>query len=205
MRIARLIALGLGVLALLGAGVATVSRGGQPKQASVAERKDPSVQRNRLVELESDVDLLQLQFDAVRATLLETLKKEREQVPQCGAEQTEMRSAAQIRSELEKFQWMVVRSPVVVGDEQFNTMIKELKQSEGLKMTDEEIKLFKELLEGSATAKEALVRIELKARLEGSRRAIDQQKQEFARLSRMLNEKKLDLAEAERVYQRETR
>ncbi len=199
MRIVRLIGVAIGIISLLGIGFASLSRAQQANDTTVASSQPRGELRERVLKLRTDVDLLQIEVDSVRATLMEVLKKSGERAPGGEADR------AEIRSELERLQWAVVLFPGEIDEGRINKMIQERKPSDGAKMTDEEINLIKDLLKGSDTAKEALVQLELKGRSEISRLAITNQKNEFARMARILNEAKLDLAIAENRYLREAR
>ena len=203
MKIARTIGLGLGVVVLLAVGAASLSRAQQPKGTTVvAPSQARGELRERVLKLKTDVDLLQLEFDAARATLLEALKKSGERDLGGDAE------LAEIRAGLESFRMMVLRDSGADA-EKVNKFIKAVESSDSARGTEEEFELIKDSMKFGGVESEAatdkMAQLELKKRTEASRVAIDRQKKEFARIARTLNEKKLDLAEAEKQYQLEAR
>ncbi len=125
----RTVALGLGVFLLLGLSFATLTRAQKTQDQSDHAAPAQTGARERLLKLRSELDVTQLEYDGVRAALMEVIRE---------ADKTEITS---------------------------------------------DIDVFKEDKE-------------LKKRL-------DRKKQAFAKQARFLNQKKLELAEAEKQYQRE--
>jgi hypothetical protein len=191
---------GLGLMLVLAIGVATWSPAQQAGEKAGSAAPKGGELHERVLRLRSEVDLLQLEFDAARANLLEAFKKLGER----DLGDPTAKEFAEFRSGLEQMVWNARLAGL--GDEQVDKIIKGLKDSR--KASEEELKVVKDFFkggEGSEAALDRMVQMEVPARAKFLRAAIDRLKPEFARKSRVLNEKKLDLAEAERQYQREAR
>ncbi len=75
MKIVRLVGLGCGVMVLIAAGAATLTRGQQPNRAAVPDRASRSTTGEDLAALEAEVELLQMRHDADREELHAFLRK----------------------------------------------------------------------------------------------------------------------------------
>ncbi len=75
MKIVRMVGLGCGVIVLIAAGAATLTRGQQPTGASVPARTGQSSAGEDLAALEAEVELLQMRHDADREELHAFLRK----------------------------------------------------------------------------------------------------------------------------------
>src|SRR5262249_41183768 len=194
------------------------SRPGQPAKAKL---------RQRVIELRTEVDLLQVHADATRAVLLDALKT------QCERDVAGKKESEEIRSDLESAKTMetVHALPAVLesmikrgvrpddlaaiakqvdeergGKDVVEEMVSKLRRSG--KVSEEDLMKLRCFLEGGTGADASLARLvqsELKARNDSSRAAIERAQQEFARKARVLNEMKLDLADAEKQHQTEAR
>jgi hypothetical protein len=161
--------------------------------------------RECAVKLRTEVDLLRVDFDVTRGSLLDALKEARELVRDRDA------AAAEFRAAIEQGMLVAVAGGLNPNDEiEFEKRMKEIEFSDrglnkrGFKVPKD---LFK-VLKGDSDSRAAVDRaIEtcIKDVEETLRLSVAQQQTEFARLARRLNEKKLDLAEAEAVFQREAR
>jgi hypothetical protein len=154
MRIARLVGLAIGIICLVGLGLASFSRAQQTKETTGRPGHSKSEVRERLLQLRTDVEVLQLEYDANRATLLAWL------TGSATADLTGTDLDAHLKNMRDMSAYFTRSSEESKGEEPQNK------------------------------------REPLKA-------VLKQKKDEFAATVRRLNEKKLDLAEAERVYQRE--
>jgi hypothetical protein len=177
MTIARTIGLGLGLVLLVGIGAATWSRAQQVGEKNAPRAMTRAELRERVITLQTEVDLLQVDFDGARATLVEWV------------------------GGFEKADLMGIDMSAVLGTVKMDFAgisgdVESLKE-----MSDRYAKLEGDDAKQSAAAQKAIVT----KQKEALKKNLDRKKQEFANLSRHLSEKKLDLAEAEKQYQSEAR
>jgi hypothetical protein len=156
MRISRLIGLAIGMVCLVGVGLASFSRGQQTKDIPGGPGHSKGEVRERLLQLRTEVEVLQLECDANRATLLAWLM---------GSETADL-TGTDLDAHLKNMRDMSA----------YFTRSSEEGKSEEPQNKREPVKA-----------------------------VLKQKKNDFAATVRRLNEKKLDLAEAERDYQREAR
>jgi hypothetical protein len=78
MTIARTVRLGLGIMFVLGVGAVSLSRAQQAGDKAATPGRARSELRERVLTLRTEVDLLQLEIDADRAELLDSLKEMRQ-------------------------------------------------------------------------------------------------------------------------------
>jgi len=205
MRTARLITIGIGVVFGLGIGVVTLSRAQQSAEKRVWAPTAKGELRERVLKLRTDIDLAQVDFDVARVKLFEPLKA----AGGTGGEINEARAG--IRDILEGMKRELVKEG---GVEELDLEGKAKVMSEtlgnlGLSIPGVDQKLLQDLLAGGQKSKAAADRIEqivvnqATDESKTEREAIDRHKKDFARVSRKLNEMKLNLAELERQYQRE--
>ncbi|MGO9920626.1 MAG: hypothetical protein ACLQIB_38790 [Isosphaeraceae bacterium] len=76
MRTARTMWIGIGLAILLGTGAVALSRAQQAGQKHVAAPMAKGELRERVLKLRTEVDVLQLEHDAARATLVDWLRDE---------------------------------------------------------------------------------------------------------------------------------
>ena len=156
MRIAQLVGLAIGIICVVGLGLLSFSRAQQTKETTGRPGHSKSEVRERLLQLRTEVEVLQLEYDANRAALLAWL--------------TGSRDCRSHRNRLGR--------PSEKHERHFPYFTKSSEEGKG---------------EEPQNKREPLATF------------LKQKKDEFATTVRRLNEKKLDLAEAERVYQREAR
>jgi hypothetical protein len=234
MKTARTIGLGLGLIILVGAGAATFSRAQQPGEKIAHQVPTRMELRERVIKFQTEIDLLQVEYDAARANLAKAIKfankdiaefrdqllarMPQESVRKKIAEEIKLFEALKKTREATNSQESAAIRPQILTllpEEDAKKWIKILDSPAGdkaseeeLKLVEEEINLYKALLKGGYEAKAAatrLAQLEVLAGLEFSGGESRLQKEEFALKARSLHEKKLDLAEAEKQYQSEAR
>jgi hypothetical protein len=156
MRTARTVGLGFGIVFLLGLGAVSFSRAQQAEDKAAGPARVRSELREQVLTLRTEIDLLQLEFDADRATLLQLLTEI------STADLLGIDHAAKVQQEMS-----------------------ELIEREAGEKKGEAQEVFKKLW-----AKE----------LGAQNKTIKRKKQEFAKKARLLNERKLELAEAEAKF-----
>jgi hypothetical protein len=176
MKTARTI--GLGLLLLAAGSAATWSRAQQP-----GEQKAPAATRaqlrERVIKLRTEVDLLQLDYDGARATLVEWIR--------------DFGKAELMGIDVSAL-WSTMKMEFggISGDPAFLKQMAELSPNRVIAGNDPDAGL-RAIQEAAKKGKDDL------------RVAFERKKQEFAKTARILNERKLDLAEAEKQYQSEAR
>ncbi len=196
--------LGIGLAILLGTGAVTLSRAQQAGEKRVAAPMAKGELRERVLKLRTEIDLVQVDFDVARVKLSGSL----EAAVGAGGDVNQTRAA--IREILDTMKQETLKAGIVQLDlkgkaEALNDTLEHL----GLFIPDAEHKLLEDWLAGGQESKTAADRIEQIAAKQvthegkAEREAIDRHQKNFSGIARKLNELKLDLAEAERQYQRE--
>jgi len=169
-------AVGVGLIVLLGIGASAFSWAQQTAEQAPASAPKTEL-RERVVKLRTEIEMLQMEFDGTKAALVKWME---------GIGQADL-----LGIDLSAL-WGTMKLELggITGD------AASLKQ-----MSD---------LMGNLDAKDP--KLAMKAVQETAQKgkkerdtAFDRKKQEFAKLARRLHEKKLDLADAEKLYDRETR
>jgi hypothetical protein len=175
MRIARTIGLALGLTLLSGVWAVTFSRAQQPGEKSAPPAPTKAALRDRVITLRTEVDLLQVEYDGARATLVEWIR-DSGKADLMGIDVSALWSIMKMEfGGISGDIASLMQTAPVVGK------LDEIPPEAGLRAIQDAAKKGKDDL----------------------RVAFDRKKQEFAKTARLLNEKKLDLAEAEKQYQRE--
>jgi len=202
MRNARSTWLGIGLVILLGTGAVTLSRAQQAGEKRVAAPMARAESRERVLKLRAEIDVVQVEFDAARATLLESLKR-------AGAgDREETKELSEIRGAFDIVKMGLTMHGVELTKEKIGEIVSRSKLLGGAKFSDDDEKLLRNWLkEGpqSLAAVDQMAKLELKERTEALQLAVDRQRKDFSRIARKLSELKLDLDEAEKQYQREAR
>lgn len=169
--------IGIGMIVLLWFGASAFSSGQQTGQKAAAPAPPAPERRERVLKLQTEVELLQLEFDGTRAALVKWLE---------GVGQADL---------------MGIDLSALWG-----TMKLELGGITGDAATLREMSELTTKLDANdpESARKAVQATAQKGKKE-LQAAFDRKKQEFAKLARRLHETKLDLADAERIYERENR
>jgi hypothetical protein len=175
MKTARTIGLALGLTLLTGVWAATFSRAQHAGEKTAPPASTKAELRDRVIKLRTDVDLLQVECDGARATLVEWIrdfgKADLMGIDVSALWSTMKMEFAGISGDAASLRQMADLAGKLDGNN----------PDAGLGAIQEAAKKGKDDL----------------------RLAFDRKKQEFAKTARLLNERKLDLAEAEKQYQRE--
>jgi hypothetical protein len=177
MKTPRTIGLGLGLILLFGVGAATFSNAQQPRGKPEHRTPIRAELRERILQLRTEVDLLQLECDATRACLFEWLR-DQGKADLMGIDMSALLGTVKLE--------MGGLSGDAASLKETSDLISDLNgenKEAGLRAIQKTVKKGKDDLRG----------------------ALDRKKQDFARQARLLNEKKLDLVEAEKQYQSEAR
>lgn len=75
MKIVRMVGFGCGVIVLIAAGAATLTRGQQPTRSAVPAQAGQASAREDLAALEAEVELLQMRYEVDREELRELMRK----------------------------------------------------------------------------------------------------------------------------------
>jgi hypothetical protein len=175
MRIASKITLSLLLTLLFGAGVATWSRAQQAADRPVSRGAKTADLRERVIALRTEVDVRQLEADGLRAALTDWSR--------------DMAKADLMGIDMGAL-WGMAKLDLggISGDA---ASLKQMSELTGALNADD-----------PATALKATQKAAKKGK-DDIQAAFERKKKEFAKTARLLNEKKLDLAEAEKQYQRE--
>jgi hypothetical protein len=210
MRTGRWKWVGVGLAILLTTGVSTLSpaqQAGEKRSAALTPRREL---RERLLNLRTEVDVMQLEYDSVRATLVEWMRDQGKaelmgvdmsmfyaemglgfatvKYP-AGADATELPPGREPkppgRSDRRREPAPLPPSPYGLAPTTRNEDEKEAIEDQSDRRSEEEMMAWS------------------RKNNEEIRKRIEQRKQEFARKARVLNDKKFELAEVEKQYQRE--
>jgi hypothetical protein len=175
MRIASKITLSLLLTLLLGAGVATWSRAQQAADRPVARGAKTADLRERVIALRTEVDVLQLEADGLRAALTDWSR--------------DMAKADLMGIDMGAV-WGMAKLDLggISGDA---AALQQMRELTGALNADDPATALKATQNAAKKGKDDI------------QAAFERKKKEFARTARLLNEKKLDLAEVEKQYQRE--
>lgn len=197
--------IGIGLMLAVGIGAATLSRAQQSGEKRGSAPTANGELRERVLKLRTEIDIVQVEFDAVRAKLFESLKAAVESAGDVNEDRAGFREFLEtIKQETLKDDGRVKLN--LEGKAQ--VMSKTLGYL-GLSIPDIDQKLLQDWLAGGPKSKAAADRIEQIVAKQGAdeakteRETIERLKKEFARISRKLNEMKLNLAKLEKQYERE--
>ena len=233
MTTARTIGLGWGLVLLVGAGAVTLSRAQQAGEKIAPRAMTRGQLRERVIKLRVEADLLQVEFDIARSHLLDALKEPGEANPPDMAEMEEFlleeadtfvvsflfdkanrHEFGKWYKDRTKKDWTEVKPEewLVEAKKWFKDKLK--KETEKLtksgpdKVSREDIEGMREierLLSEDEKIKKGTAKAVIEEVRNTLRASVERRKTEFTTKSRILNEKKLDLAEAEKQYQNEAR
>jgi gas vesicle protein len=181
-------------------GAATLSRGQQPGEKRVEAPKAGEELRERVLKLRTEIDLVQVEFDVAREKYRDSLATAAE------ASNESNEGPAQFLQGLESFR-KEARGDLELKAKTLSYCIRQT----GMSISDLDQKLLEEWLAGGQKSKAAAERIkqlvakQIADEANAERLTIDRQKSDFARVSRQLNEMKLNLAKLEKQYQHEGR
>jgi len=181
MKNARTIVLGLGLVLTIGFVTSTMSRAQRAVSKSAAPSGKSAELRERIIQLRSDIDVLQVSYDGMRTALFDLLRE---------------MYTADFKGDNLSSPWGMASMELEAtsGDADSVKSAQELSElTSALKTADDSDKILSGL------------RVLMQKRKQKYQDRLRGLKEEFVRLARELNEKKFNLAEAESHYQREVR
>jgi hypothetical protein len=181
MKTARTIGLGLGLIILVGVGAATFSRAQQSGREPAGQRHDNSLTAEALTRLEAEVALLQVEHEVARGDLVDFLKKcNRLELLQEVGSMTSMGLILEFQKE-------------IIGKDSTEGQGQAIARASAL-AGEEETKKW-----------ESAASEDVKKAFSSLGAARDRKRKAFLEKTKTLNQKRRDLAEAEKHYQSEAR
>lgn len=193
--------IGIGLLLALAVGAATPSRAQQAGEKQDLAPAAKGELRERVLRLRTELDVVQVEFDAARSILLGSLKRLGNGDRDDGA-----KVRGEVRQALNQIKLLGTMSGVEFTDQKIGELANDLKADLGAAVSNDDLKLIRDWLkEGpqSETAADRIADLELKERAKLLQAAIDRERKDLSRIARKRNELKLELSEAEKQYQRE--